>query len=237
MTDGDGSGDDSGGGSGSGGSTTKTATKRAYGQYCGLARALELVGDRWALLILRDLLVGPRRFTDLHQGLPRIPTNILAARLKALEAAGIIRRHLLPRPSGAVVYELTEYGAELEDVVLGLGRWGARSLGEPGPDEIVTTDSLIMALRSTFRPAAAAGPPVSYELRLGEIVLHARVADQRLEVAAGALPAPDLVVETGPAIRALMAGEVSPADAIADGSVRLTGDPSLLSRFVDTFHI
>jgi DNA-binding HxlR family transcriptional regulator len=220
-----------------GGSETKAVTKRAYGQYCGLARALELVGDRWALLILRDLLVGRQRFTDLHQGLPRIPTNILAARLKALEVAGIVRRQVLPRPSGAVVYELTDYGADLEEVVLRLGRWGARSLGEPGPDEIVTTGSLIMALRSTFRPEHASGSAVSYELRLGEIVIHTRVEQQRLEVGAGALPGADLVIETGPAIRALMAGEVPPADAIANGIVRLTGDPTLLTRFVDTFHI
>ncbi|HEX2037128.1 MAG TPA: helix-turn-helix domain-containing protein [Chloroflexota bacterium] len=212
-------------------------SNRAYGQYCGLARALEFVGERWALLIVRDLLVEPKRFTDLRQGLPRIPTNILSARLKTLEEAGIVRRRLLPRPSGAVVYELTEYGAELEDVVLRLGRWGARALEEPGPEEIVTTDSLVMALRSTFRPEAAGGPPIGYELRVGEIVVHARVADGRAEVAAGALPDADLVIETGPAIRALMAGERAPAEAVASGAVRLTGDPHLLSRFVETFRI
>src|SRR3981189_2283805 len=94
---------------------------RSYGQYCGLARALELVGERWALLIVRDLLVGPRRFTDLRQGLPRIPTNVLSDRLTELEQSGIIRRRVLPRPSGSVVYELTEYGSRLEDAVLRLG--------------------------------------------------------------------------------------------------------------------
>src|ERR1041384_1394007 len=124
---------------------------RSYGQYCGVTPAVELIGERWAMLIVRDLLVGPRRYTDLRQGLPRIPTNILSARLKEMEEAGIVQRRVLPRPSGAVVYELTEYGAELEEVVLGLGRWGAKALGEPGDDEIVTVDSMIMALRSTFR--------------------------------------------------------------------------------------
>src|SRR5215207_4227883 len=111
-------------------------TKRAYGQFCGLARALEIVGERWALLIVRDLIVGPKRFTDLQRGLPRIPTSVLAARLKELEAFGAIRRRVLPRPAGSVVYELTEYGAALEDSVLSLGRWGARALGEPQPGEI-----------------------------------------------------------------------------------------------------
>lgn len=212
-------------------------SKRAYGQFCGLVRALEIVGERWALLIIRDLLVGPRRYTDLRQGLPRIPTNILSARLKELEEAGIVRRRVLPRPSGAVVYELTEYGAELEEVVLGLGRWGAKSMTEPGPDDIVTADSLVMALRSTFRPAAAEGADVGYELRLGPIVIHARVHGGRLEAAEGPLPGADLVIETGPAIKALMAGEVKPEDAIARGSVRLTGDPALLTRFAETFRI
>ena len=211
--------------------------KRAYGQFCGLVRALELVGERWALLIVRDLLVGPKRYTDLRQGLPRIPTNILADRLRELEQTGIVRRRLVARPSGAVVYELTEYGHELEDVVLRLGRWGAKSLTEPGPADIVTVDSMIVALRATFRPEAARGPDVGYELRLGPIVIHARVREGRLEVGEGPLPDADLVIETGPAIRALMAGELSPAEAIANGTVRLTGDPHLLSRFVETFRI
>src|ERR1700736_888902 len=125
---------------------------RAYGQFCGLARALEIVGERWAMLIVRDLLVSPKRFTDLHRGFPRIPTNVLASRLKELETAGVVRRRLLPRPAGSIIYELTEYGAELEDTVVHLGRWGAKSLGDPRCEEIITADSLVMAMRSTFRP-------------------------------------------------------------------------------------
>src|SRR5581483_3020027 len=114
---------------------------RSYGQFCGFARAVEVVGERWSLLVLRDLFVGPKRFTDLHRGLPGIPTNILSARLKELEAAGVVQRRLLPRPNGAVVYELTEYGKELEGVVIGLGRWGAKSLDTPREGETVTVDS------------------------------------------------------------------------------------------------
>src|SRR5688572_3869489 len=102
--------------------------KRAYGQFCGVARAVEMVGERWAMLIVRDLLVSPKRYTDLREGLPRIPTNILSVRLKELEDAGVVRRRVLPRPSGSVVYALTDYGTELEDIVLALGRWGAKSL-------------------------------------------------------------------------------------------------------------
>ncbi|WP_164010057.1 winged helix-turn-helix transcriptional regulator [Pyxidicoccus trucidator] len=213
--------------------------KRDYGQFCGLVRALEIVGERWALVIVRDLLVSPRRFTDLRQGLPRIPSNILSARLKELEEAGIVQRRLLPRPVGSVVYELTAYGHELEDVVLRLGRWGAKSLTEPGPEDIVTVDSLIMAMRSTFRPEGAHGLDVGYELRVGEAVLHMRIDGGVLKVAQGPLPGADLVIETGPAIKALMTGELSPADAIASGSVKLKGKggAKLLARFAETFRI
>lgn len=214
-----------------------SVTPRTYGQYCGLARALELVGERWTLLIIRDLLVGPKRFTDLRRGLPRIPTNLLSARLKELEQAGIVQRRLLPRPTASIVYELTEYGKALDHVVLELGRWGAQSLGEARPAEIVTVDSLIMALRSTFRPEAARGLRVSYELHLGAIVIHAHIDGGVLVAGEGPLAGPDLVIEAGPAIRALMAGEISPAEAVETGSVRLNGDPGLLARFVEVFQI
>src|SRR5438445_10441812 len=120
---------------------------RSYGQFCGFAHALELVGERWALLVVRDLVLGPKRFTELRRGLPRIPTNILSVRLKELEEAGIVRRRIRPRPATGVVYELTEYGQELEDIVLGLGLWGARSLGYPPPADIVSPDALILAIR------------------------------------------------------------------------------------------
>jgi DNA-binding HxlR family transcriptional regulator len=212
-------------------------TSRTYGQYCGFARALEVVGERWALLVIRDLTVSPKRFTDLRNGLPGIPTNILAARLKELELAGVVRRRVLPRPAASVVYELTEYGAELDDVVRRLGLWGSKMLGQPRADEIVTVDSLIVALRTIFQPEAARDLRVSYELRVGAIVLHARVDDGIVAVAAGALAAPDLVIDTQLAIKGLMAGELSPAEAIANGDVHLTGDPSLLERFVEIFHI
>jgi DNA-binding HxlR family transcriptional regulator len=212
-------------------------SKRSYGQYCGLAHALEIVGERWALLIVRDLLVGPRRFTDLRRGLPRIPTNILSARLKELEAADVVRRRVLPRPAGSIVYELTEYGQQLEDVVMPLGRWGARTLTEPAPDDVVTPDSLTMALRTTFQPDAARGTHLGFELHVGDVVLHARVDDGSLEAGEGPLPDSDLVIEAGPAIKALMADELTAAEAIDNGSVRVTGDPDLLIRFAEMFHI
>jgi DNA-binding HxlR family transcriptional regulator len=212
-------------------------TSRSYGQFCGFARALELVGERWTLLVVRDLVLGPKRFTELRRGLPRIPTNILSARLKELEDAGVLRRRILPRPAAGVVYELTGYGQELEDIVLRLGLWGARSLGDPRPDDIVTTDSLILALRATFLPEAAGDLRAGYQLNLGDVVVHARIDQGSLEVGEGPLAGADLVIETGPAIRALLSGEVSPGEAVQTGCVRLTGDPDLLTRFVEAFHI
>jgi DNA-binding HxlR family transcriptional regulator len=212
-------------------------TSRTYGQFCGLAHALELVGERWALLIVRDLIFGPKRFTDLRRGLPKIPTNILSSRLKELEAAGIVHRRVLPRPDGSVVYQLTDYGRDLEDPLLRLGLWGARSLGQPRPDDIVTTDSLMVALRTTFRPDRAGDLEASYQLELGDVVLHARVEHGDLEVGKGPADHADLVIRTGPQIRALLAGELTPDQAVRDGDVQLSGDPALLERFADVFRI
>ncbi len=211
--------------------------KRSYGQYCGFARALELVGERWALLIVRDLLIGPKRFGEIQRGLPGIPTNILTARLNELEDSGLVRRRVLARPAKGVAYELTEAGIALEDAVFALGRWGAVRLGEPRPDETVTEDSIAMALRTTFRPEAAGKAKLTYLLRLGEIEVHARIRDGAVAVGRGPVEKPDLIIETGPELRLLMAHEISPADAIKKRLVRVTGDPKLLDRFVRMFRI
>lgn len=212
-------------------------TNRAYGQYCGLVRAAEIIGERWGLLIVRDLLVGPRRFTDLLRGLPGIPTNVLTTRLKELEAADVIRRRLVPRPGGAIVYELTPYGAELEEIVVRLGCWGAKSLGEVRPGEIVTPASMVMAMRSTFRPEAARGFHATYELHLGPVVVHMRVDDGRVDVGEGPVADADLVIEAGPAIRGLMAGEMTAQEAIDHGVAHITGDPKLFERFGELFRL
>lgn len=215
--------------------------RRGYGQICGLSRALEIVGERWALLIIRDLMAGPKRFTDLRQGLPRIPTNVLSARLKELEETGVLQRRILPRPATGVVYDLTEYGRELDEVLLGLGRWGARSIGSPEPEDIFTVDGLTMAMRASYRGCAAdpaALPaPVSYELRIGPVVLSVTVHDGQLGVTGGPHADPDLVIEADQGFTALISGRTSPAEAIESGSVRVTGDPALLTEFANTFRV
>jgi DNA-binding HxlR family transcriptional regulator len=213
--------------------------RRGYGQICGLSRALEIVGERWALLIIRELVGAPKRFTDLRQGLPRIPTNVLSARLKELEQAEVLHRRILPRPANAVVYELTEYGRELEGILLALGRWGARSMCEPQADDIFTMDSLMMALRAHYQGNASqsVAEPVSYELRVNEIVISLTVQDGQLGVTGGPQPEPDLVIEAGPGFTALLTGRTSPSEAIENGSVRVIGDPGLLTEFANSFRI
>jgi DNA-binding HxlR family transcriptional regulator len=210
---------------------------QTYGQYCGLARALEVVGEPWALLVIRDLIVAPKGFAELHQGLPGIHISVLSARLEELEHAGVIRRCITGPSAEPVVFELTEYGSELDDITARLGRWGAKTLGSPRRNETVTPNSMIMALRTMFRPETARGVRLNYQLNLGEIVLHARVNDGTLEVGQGAVADADLVMEAGPALKALMAGEMSPREAIESDGVRLTGDPRLLDWFVELFHI
>ena len=135
------------------------------------------------------------------------------------------------------MYELTPYGAELEDALLRFGRWGAKSLGDPQPEDIVTGDSLVLALRATFEPDAARDVDVRYELSVGPVVIHAAVRDGALDAAEGTLPDADLRIDAGPLLKYLMSGEVSPADALASGGVHIEGDPALLDRFVDLFRI
>ena len=206
---------------------------RNYGEYCGLTRALELVGERWGLLVVRELLPGPKRFTDLAGGLPRIPSNVLSARLKELEQTGVVARRVLPRPSGAVVYELTDYGRELDAIMVQLAGWGTRSLGEPreGEGENVSAASLMLGLRATFRPEAAGDLRATYELHIGELVVHARVADGDLTAGEGPAENADLTVQTDLTLGAVIAGQLPPDAA----NVRLTGDADLWRRFPEVF--
>ncbi len=217
---------------------------RSYGQYCGVTTAVELIGERWALLIVRDLLVGPRRYTDLKQGLPRIPTNILSTRLKELQEGGVVRRVPLLR---GLAYELTPYGQALEPIMIALGRWGFQAMGDPEEGDVVTPDSLTMALRTAFQADAATD--AEYELHVGEVALRASVRDGELRVAQLAPPAPpvggrlpegeaDAVIVAGSGIRHLIGGEMSPAEALAQDVVAVVrGEERWLESFAHTFHI
>jgi DNA-binding HxlR family transcriptional regulator len=213
---------------------------RDYGQYGGITQALELVGERWALLIIRDLLVGPRRYGELAAGLPRIPTNILAARLKELQAAGVLRR--APH-SRVIVYELTDYGRELEPVVLALGAWGFKALGDPRDEQLITPDAMTMDLRTAFRANIAATlPATAYAARLGSAELLIRVDGSALDVSrfseAGGQGDADLAFASATGIHRVISGELAPQRAIATGVVEvLHGRGELLDRFAQTFHL
>lgn len=213
-------------------------TARTYGQFCGLARALEIVGERWSLLVVRDLVLGPKRFTELRNGLPKIPASVLPARLNELEQWGVIRRRVLPGVDAAVVYELTEYGSELDQIVLQLALWGARSLGEPAVEDVHTVDAAILSLYTTFVAEAALGLRVSYELHYGDMVIHALIDNGVLKVAEGAYPDADLIIEPhGPAMLNMWRGDMSAAEAVSTGQVTVYGDTRHLETFTQVFHI
>jgi DNA-binding HxlR family transcriptional regulator len=210
-------------------------TKRSYGDRCGVARALDLVGERWALLVVRELLLGPKRFTDLRAGLPHMGPDVLSQRLRELEAKGVLRRTKLPPPASSQVYELTEWGHELEPVILGLGAWGSRA---PFPDgeARLGVDSAVLALKTLFDPAAAGSVDEAFELRLDDDRFHARVAAGVFTVARGPAEAPDAIIETDPATlaRVLWHGRRMTA-AIRSGDLRIEGDQSAAKRFLALF--
>lgn len=169
-------------------------TMRTYGDACGIPRALDRVGERWALMVVRELLLGPKRFTDLRNGLPNASPNVLSQRLRQLEQEGIVRRRKLPPPAGSRVYELTEWGLELEPVLTALGRWGARAPGPP-PEHGMSLDAHILSLTTLFDPDLAHDFSAILDLRLGEHRFRAEVGDGRLEVVHGEAQAPDAIVK------------------------------------------
>jgi DNA-binding HxlR family transcriptional regulator len=204
---------------------------KRFDQYCPMAHALCLVGDRWSLLIARDLLHGARRYTDLLEGLPGIGTNILAARLRALEEAGIVRKRRLPPPAASTVYELTEYGAELEEVFFALARWGARSLGPPGPGDELYPEWGLNAAAALFSPEEARGLTETYVLKIDGDVFTVRVEDGRMRAEMGEAENADVVVETSmETFFQLVSGEITPFMALKRGLVNIEGDRAAFER-------
>jgi DNA-binding HxlR family transcriptional regulator len=215
--------------------STPKSKRRTYDDGCAAAHALDLVGERWALLVVRELLLGPKRFTDLRAGLPGASPNVLAQRLRELEKAGVVRRRKLPPPAASRVYELTDWGLELEPVIIRLGRWGVRSPSKPRDAEL-GVDSLILSFRTMFDPRAAEGLGASYELRLGEDRFRAVVADGRFEIARGSADRPDATIETDAGtLTALVYGGRQLAEALRSGDIKIEGDGSAVERFLSLF--
>jgi DNA-binding HxlR family transcriptional regulator len=207
------------------------ASKRSYGDPCGVARALDLVGERWALLVVRELLLGPKRFTDLRAGLPHLSADVLSQRLRELEQAGVVRRSKLPPPAGSRVYELTEWGKELEPVVTSLGRWGSRA-PFPDTDMPLGADALMIALKTVFDRSLAVGDDSEIEIVLGEDRFRARVAGGNLEIVRGAAERPDARIATDPATLAAVLWHGRPID---DGGIEIEGDRGAAERFLALF--
>jgi DNA-binding HxlR family transcriptional regulator len=210
------------------------AMAKRYAQYCPVAHALELVGERWALLVVRELLGGPKRYTDLAAALPGIGTNILAARLKDLEQAEVIQKRRLPPPAATNVYELTPYGEELREPLYALGRWGARSLGPPAAGDSLAPGWLVNAVRATC--TAGCLPDKVFELRIDNDAVTARFVDDELLVEAGSSDDADTVIETDPAtLFCIASGEISTREALKTKALKVTGDRVGAEHFLSFF--
>lgn len=211
------------------------AEKRKYEDGCAVAHGLDLVGGRWAMLVVRELLLGPKRFTDLRAGMPGASADMLTQRLRELRESGIVQRRKLPPPAGAWVYELTDWGAELEPIVIQLSRWSSRSPGMR-KDADVGVDSLALSLRALFDPHAAQGLAATFALRLGEDRFRVRIADGRLTVARGEPDQADAVIETDPRTLSALLWKNLPLDeALHAERVTLDDPQGLAERFTGLF--
>lgn len=212
------------------------ARKRTYGDACGVARALDVVGERWALMIVREMLLGPKRFTDIREGLPHVSPDVLAQRLRELEAFGVVQRRTLPPPAASQVYELTASGLALEPVVIALGRWGGANAPPPDEGLGMSLDSHVVSLRTLFVPSLADDFDARVELRLGDQRFRAEVAGGEFEIDRGEAPSPDATITTDPGtLIAVAHGHRTFADALRAGDVEVEGDEDVAARFLGLF--
>ncbi|MEV0389579.1 helix-turn-helix domain-containing protein [Nonomuraea sp. NPDC050643] len=199
---------------------------RSYGHYCAVARTLDVVGERWSLLVVRELLSGPKRYVDLLGGLVGISTDMLATRLKTLEDAGVVSRRTLPAPAASKVYELTPLGRDLQPAMTELARWGMRLLGEQG-DEIFQPHWLTLSLQALFQPERARDVSLTVEFRVGADALHARVAEGALHTFPGPADDPDVVLTFADAatLTAIGRGPAASLREISSGRLHVSGRP------------
>lgn len=209
--------------------------KRKYDDGCAMAHGLDLIGGRWALLIVRELLLGPKRFTDLRAGMPGASADMLTQRLRDLRESGVVQRRKLPAPASSWVYELTEWGSELDPIVTQLSRWSTRS-PSLNKDGDVHPDSLALSLRALFEPKAAQGLSATYSLRLGEDRFSVSIAEGRLTVVRGEPEEPDAVIDTDPlTLSTLLWKDLPLSEAIHSGALDVEGSKDLAERFTGLF--
>lgn len=211
--------------------------QRTYNQYCATARTLDLVGERWTLLLIRELLTGPKRFGDLQKSLRGMGTGLLAARMKHLEREGLAHKVTLPPPARTPAYALTEAGEELGPAVLALARWGTKwAMGERRENETFHPGWAVLAMEAYFDAEAADGLRAVYEFRVGDEVFHVRVDNSTIEALHGPAQHPDAVVEADDeAFTELAGGRLRLADAIKNGTVSVSGDQQALKRLRHLF--
>jgi DNA-binding HxlR family transcriptional regulator/putative sterol carrier protein len=210
--------------------------KRTYGDACGIARALDVVGERWALMVVRELLLGPKRFTDIRSGLPHVSPDVLAMRLRGLEQAGLVHHRRLPPPYGSQVYELTASGRALEPTLIELGRWGGAYAPPPRDDMCMSLDAHILSLRALFDAERAGDFAARVELRLGDERFRVVIADGTVDAARGELPDADAVIEADPTtLLGVLHGHRRLSDALAAEAIRISGDKRKGRRFMGLF--
>jgi DNA-binding HxlR family transcriptional regulator len=211
--------------------------RRTYNQYCATAHTLDLIGERWTLLIVRELVTGPKRFRDLLDSLAGIGTGLLASRLKFLEGEGLVQRVTLPPPARTPAYELTEAGAELEPAVMALSRWGMKwALGERREGEHYRPGWAVLGMQAIFEPEEAGDIDAVYEFRIDDEVFHARIEHGQIESRHGPAQRPDAVIEaTAEAFLEIAAGRLRLGDAIRAGAVALSGDRDALRSLRSMF--
>jgi DNA-binding HxlR family transcriptional regulator len=208
-----------------------------YDDACGTALAMELIGERWSLLIVRELMFGARRFSELRAGLPGISANVLTQRLEGLSRAGIVKRLALPSPVNATAYELTPWGLEAEEAIQSLGRWAARS-PDHDPTLPLSAASLMMSFRTMFDPALAPRAPLRIGFRLGRDSFVAEVADGRLTTTRVPAAAGEAVFEATPeTMAAIVYGKMPVEDAEAAGLMRFDGNRDAAAAFIALFHL
>jgi DNA-binding HxlR family transcriptional regulator len=212
-----------------------TKKPRRYDDACGTAHALELIGERWALLVMRELMLGPRRFGDLRASLPGLSANVLTQRLEGLEASGLVRREMLPPPASVQVYALTDWGLEAEPIISELGRWAARSPGHD-PTLPLSAVSLILSLRTMFDAGRAQDAALG--LVIGREIFHAEIRGGALTADRGEGAAPEAVLEGEPrAIASVIYGFASLDDLERDGTLTVSGDRAAVARFAAAFEL
>jgi len=212
-------------------------TQRSYGQFCAAAKALDVVGERWTLLVVRELLLGPRRFTDLLTALPGLGTSLLTSRLRQLEAAGVIRREQLPPPAGSRVYQITDAGLGVALVVKALADWGAGLLDTPGPEEVVRADWLALHMAVSASADAVAGVRETYQVHIDDEVLHVVLTGTGVQARSGPAPGPpDLVIRTDQAtFIELSLGRADLTALTAARRAQVTGDRARVARAARLF--